>query len=73
LTVWKLAVALPLVCPITALPFFGARAATPNMSHADPVNWFAEFIAEASDRFGATDQPTSDRQPQWRHQGNIRR
>jgi hypothetical protein len=46
-----IAVALPLACPITALPFVGARAATLNVSHADPANRFAEFIAEASDRF----------------------
>jgi len=45
------AVVMPLVCPITALPFFEAGACAQNGSRAEPANRFAGFIAEASDRF----------------------
>ena len=41
----------PLVCAITALPFFEAGACTRNVSHAEPADRFAGFIAEASDPF----------------------
>ena len=45
------AVVMLLVCPITALPFFEAGACAQNVSRTEPVDRFAGFIAEASDRF----------------------
>jgi len=45
------AVVMPLVCPIAALPFFETGACAQNVSRTDPVDRFAGYIAEASDRF----------------------
>jgi hypothetical protein len=46
-----IAVVSTFMLPIVTSFFFAARASAQNLSHADPADQFAEFIAEASNRF----------------------
>ena len=45
------ATVMPLVSSIAPLPFFDGIACAQNASRGEPADRFAEFIAEASDRF----------------------
>jgi Transglycosylase SLT domain len=46
-----IAIVSTLALPIVTSAFFEARASAQKLSHADPADRFAEFIAEASNRF----------------------
>jgi len=51
LTARIVATVTPLLSPIAPLPFYGGVACAQTASRGEPADRFAEFIAEASDRF----------------------
>ena len=60
----------PLGDTTTAVPWPGA---VDGSGYVGPTRPQPLSSSKPGKPTGATDQPTSDRQPQWRHQGNIRR